>query len=150
MIEIPTVFILGAGASKPYGYPTAAELREFIIINFCNEYRSLLEKASVDAQTITRFLHDAQIFVDAFNDSSIESIDQFLSINPSFTSIGKKVITLSILYKEKMSALNEGMGLSNASKSWYRLLFKHMTSGLKEPSDFVKFPENKVAFITFN
>jgi hypothetical protein len=30
MIDTETVFILGAGASKPYGYPTGYELKEFI------------------------------------------------------------------------------------------------------------------------
>lgn len=30
MITENTIFILGAGASKPYGFPTGAELREQI------------------------------------------------------------------------------------------------------------------------
>jgi len=33
MIKTPTLFILGAGASKPYGYLTGAELRADIINN---------------------------------------------------------------------------------------------------------------------
>jgi len=28
--NIPTLFILGAGASKPYGYPTGAELSRYV------------------------------------------------------------------------------------------------------------------------
>ena len=31
MIETPTLFVLGAGASKPYGYPTGPELRSEIV-----------------------------------------------------------------------------------------------------------------------
>lgn len=31
MIEIPTLLILGAGASKPYGYPTGLELTKLIV-----------------------------------------------------------------------------------------------------------------------
>ena len=31
MIDTPTRFILGAGASFPYGYPTGAELRAQIV-----------------------------------------------------------------------------------------------------------------------
>ena len=31
MIETPTVLILGAGASKPYGYPIGSELKSRII-----------------------------------------------------------------------------------------------------------------------
>ena len=37
MITHPTVFILGAGASKPYGFPTGKELRVQIITEFVNE-----------------------------------------------------------------------------------------------------------------
>jgi len=36
MIDTPTLFILGAGASKPYGYPTGAELRTDIVKQFVN------------------------------------------------------------------------------------------------------------------
>lgn len=42
MINTPTVFILGAGASVPYGYPTGASLRASIIRNFCNDLQQLL------------------------------------------------------------------------------------------------------------
>ncbi len=34
MITKPTVFILGAGASKPFGYPTGNELKDLIVKHF--------------------------------------------------------------------------------------------------------------------
>ena len=37
MITMPTVFILGAGASKPYGYPTGSELKNIILRNLEGE-----------------------------------------------------------------------------------------------------------------
>ena len=40
MITEKTVFILGAGASKPYGFPTALELRKDIIYKFPNLYKN--------------------------------------------------------------------------------------------------------------
>jgi len=144
MIDIPTVFILGAGASKPYGYSTAADLRESIISEYHDQFHSLLKNAGIDASTIRTFLIEAQEFVDAFNKSNVESVDKFLSLNPSFRNQGKRAITLTILDEEQKSEF------PSASQDWYKLLFSHMISELKEPSDFVKFRENKVAFITFN
>ena len=38
MIERSTLFILGAGSSNPYGYPTAKQLRTFIVNDFIIEY----------------------------------------------------------------------------------------------------------------
>jgi len=37
MIKEKTVLILGAGASKPYGFPTGEELRREIIDNYVND-----------------------------------------------------------------------------------------------------------------
>jgi len=37
-----TVFILGAGASKPYGYPTGQELREYICKEFQTDLQTLI------------------------------------------------------------------------------------------------------------
>jgi len=31
MITKPTVLVIGAGASKPYGFPTGQELRDYIL-----------------------------------------------------------------------------------------------------------------------
>ena len=60
MITIPTVFILGAGASKSYGFPTGAELRKDIIRNCVDRllYFKNLVPPSYQAQ--------ATKFVDAF------------------------------------------------------------------------------------
>jgi hypothetical protein len=144
MIDTPTVFILGAGASKPYGYSTAAGLRELIINDYRNKLQALIVEVGIKNPTLSTFIHDAQEFVDAFRRSNIESVDKFLSLNPSFKGEGKRAITLSILHEEQKS------NFPNASEDWYKLLFNRMISELKEPSDFVKFRENKVAFITFN
>ncbi len=43
MIEDRTVFILGAGASCPYGYPSGRELREEIYSYFANDIKAYLE-----------------------------------------------------------------------------------------------------------
>lgn len=151
MIDIPTVFILGAGASAPYGYPTGTQLRKKIISEFSEKYYILLQK---DPRVRKKFLgshkEKANAFVDVFKTSGIESIDKFLSLSPSFTDIGKIAITLTIFREEKTSDFYEETSLIDAKQNWYKLLFNHMTYELQKPSDFVNFRENRVAFITFN
>ena len=46
MITKPTVFILGAGASKPYGYPTGDGLKDFIVDQFPSMFASNLASHS--------------------------------------------------------------------------------------------------------
>jgi len=152
MIDVPTLFILGAGASVPYGYPTGKELRKEIVINFCKELEKLLlpNDDSIRKVERARYLPQANEFVDAFNKSSIESIDKFLSFNPRFSSIGKIAITLSILLKEQSSRFREDMEPSANKQNWYSLLFNQMVSSFTDPDDFKKFSDNKIAFITFN
>lgn len=147
MIDIPTVFILGAGSSKPYGYPTGAELRKSIIKEFYVLLKGLLKDLSIQEIEKQHHLREAKRFVDAFNNSSIISIDKFLSLNPIFSYYGKLAITLIISKNEKSSKFREDV---EDDQDWYKLLFNRMISTFNEPSDFDKFCKNKVAFITFN
>lgn len=43
MISEDTVFVLGAGASAPYGYPIGSELRDDVCLNFMKDMKSLLQ-----------------------------------------------------------------------------------------------------------
>ena len=147
MIDIPTVFILGAGSSKPYGYPTGAELRELIINEFPNELSILLKRSSIPPNKRQNHFDAAKKFVDAFDNSSVVSIDKYLSLNPIFSYYGKLAIMLIISKKEALSKFREKI---EYGQDWYKLLFNRMISTFNEPSDFDKFRENKVAFITFN
>lgn len=148
MINIPTVFILGAGSSKPYGYPTGAELRRLIITEFYTELNILLRKEeSVSEREKQTLLRESEKFIDAFDKSSIESIDKFLSLNPNFSYYGKLAIIISIHKREKLSKSREEV---DYKQDWYKLLFNRMISSFNKPSDYDKFSENKVAFITFN
>lgn len=151
MIDVPTLFILGAGSSNPYGYPTGKELREEIVTNFYKNLENLLQgETSIKKHEKTRHLREAGVFIDVFDKSSIESIDKFLSLNPFFSYYGKIAITLSILQKEKSSTFREAMGPSSNNQDWYKLLFNRMISAFTDSNDFIKFRENKIAFITFN
>jgi len=148
MIDTPTLFILGAGASKPYGYPTGKELRNILIresSNYLNQF--LNNDGFLSPSEKSKVLRNNREFVEAFRRSNIESIDKFLSFNPSLESYGKIAITLCILNAEINS-----LGTINAKliQDWYELLFNRMVSSFNEPNDFRKFKDNPVSFITFN
>ena len=92
-------------------------------------------------------LRESEKFIAAFDKSSIESIDKFLALNPNFSYYGKLAIIISIHKREKLS---KSRGEVDDEQDWYKLLFNRMISSFNKPSDFDKFSENKVAFITFN
>lgn len=130
MITEPTVFILGAGASNPYGYPTAKELKHHICHEFDITGRGRLMKT----------------LVEQFNNSPTESIDLYLSRNPQFHKEGKRIIVETIAEYEKNSPVMPAF----PDKDWYSYIFNEMTSEIANRSQLDLFCENKISFITFN
>lgn len=151
MIEEPTLFILGAGASKPYGFPTGRELRRIIIASFSSDFKSLLA-ADSSLRTFERDRHieKANEFVDHFSRSPVYSIDQYLALNQMYQHYGKIAIAYYIRMSEIKSKFLEQAAPRYHDEDWYGLIFNRMIAGLKQPQDFEKFRENRVAFITFN
>jgi hypothetical protein len=152
MIKEETLFILGAGASKPYGYPTGQELREKIISQFPGIYHRKIQEYYANAPSPSRIneqmtaVHD---FVDAF-ERSTEFIDKFLSMNPKrYPDIGRRAITVIILEAEMNSSYRE-RAPGGKDEDWYTLLYRTMTQTLSTPDSLEEFSKNKVRFITFN
>lgn len=148
MIDTPTLFILGAGASKPYGYPTGAELRSDIVNNFKTYFEKFKNWQRSNEANDAHYLIDD--FVNIFKASSLLSIDKYLSLNPNFSYIGKIAITTCIFNSEQKSWFNEDMNPADCKEDWYKYLYNRMTANFNKPGDYVNFSENKVAFITFN
>jgi hypothetical protein len=150
MLTEPTVFILGAGASVPYGYPTGRQLRGYICKNFLNNYLNLHRqyRDSPKEQRIEQV--ETEKFVEAFNQSGNFSIDLWLARNTEFSEIGKKAILTVISKMEHSSKFNEDMIEDNQKHDWYSYLFNRMTNTLIDPGAFARFNENKVGFVTFN
>lgn len=138
MITSKTVFILGAGASFPYGYPTGPELRKTICKEFAQEYEIL---AGIPDREIG-------YFTKAFFNSSIISIDAFLARNPHYSMYGKIAILHSILKSERESNYREDSKIPE--QDWYKYLFNRMVEGLKGSEGYKDFGKNNVIFITFN
>jgi hypothetical protein len=149
MITKNTLFILGAGASVPYGYPTGAGLRSYICGSFQNAYRRLFlpKKPGADQETKDE-TEKAQEFVDVFFKSSTPSIDLFMARNRKFSEMGKKAIVVAMMEHEKESRFREKAHYPE--QDWYTHLYEKMTEGMITPDSLPEFKKNKVNFITFN
>jgi hypothetical protein len=105
-----TVLVLGAGASKEYGFPTGIELRKKIL-----KLQDDLDFISVITQNNKGFLRK---FFDAFKYSQAKSIDLFLGKNPDYEEIGKKLIAIVLFSSENRVALFS----EDIEDDWYSYL----------------------------
>lgn len=136
MINVPTVFILGAGASVPYGYPTGPELKNLIVQSLATDSspsRILLKGVGFEHSHITNF-------VQSLSNSGKISIDAFLEHRKDLLAIGKSAIAMKLIECE-----NHNLQFSSENKdNWYQHLFNKMNA---KPEDVLK---NNLSFITFN
>lgn len=151
MITEPTVFVLGAGASAPYRYPTGKKLKEEIFVNFLNDFdhvfpaecivESWKAPKSVGRREVPRFL-------ERFAGSHVPSIDLFLAGHPDdlwLNRLGRLAIILRILTAENEHSMK------GAKEDWCEFLLGKLRGGLITPDDFKsRFCENNVTIITFN
>src|SRR5688572_6030370 len=121
MMNSRVVFVLGAGASKPYGYPSGPEL----VNNMLN-----LQADVVDiVRTLGYTQGQWQPFQEALKKSAQSSIDAFLERRPDFRELGKLLIAAYILRCEK-----EGP-FYNTEDHWYPML----ADKLDDPFDSLDF-----------
>ena len=97
-----TVFILGAGASVPYGYPTGFELNEKIKNFLLNRPESLGVAAKSQFEEF-KVLFDLEYtienlkkFYDALSKSVTISIDKFLENRPDLLELGRMLIVYEL------------------------------------------------------
>ena len=143
MINRPTVFILGAGTSKPYNYPIGYELKNQICTRFESELWELIKNEFHLSREEMKM--DARILVEKFSNSPIENIDKFLSIKSNLKLIGKIAISMFILKAEK-NAFISGKN-TKREEDWFQWLFQNM---LSKTNDYRNIIENNISFITFN
>ena len=139
MIKTPTVFILGAGASCPYGYPTSAGLTKNICDKVLTAYgNDRLFEMNFSGVSGTEFELFKEI-AENLRQLSTVSIDRFLEINPKFQKAGKMLIAHEILSREGASA-------AVAEDDWYAELWTEymLTTRIDD------IPSNRVTFVTFN
>ena len=134
MITIPTFFVLGAGASWPYGYPLGSELKRTICDQLLNDQSGLcrvLHSLDFGRSDIVQFRKSL------FYSGKI-SVDAFLEHREEFIEIGKSAIACSLMlheHEEKMFITGD----------WYEYFYNMLNvSSLEE------FDQNEASIITFN
>jgi len=133
VITKKTVLVLGAGASKPYSFPTGTEL----IFHIANDF------SSPNAVRVEKIMpHEYRHFVDELRKAQPYSIDEFLENHPSLANIGKKAIAMHLLPSEYASQAQ----MEDISKKdhWYRYLKAAMNA------PFSLWGQNQLRIITFN
>ncbi len=157
MLDKRTVFILGAGASCPYGYPSGAQLRKLICLDDNTPYPLVSVHKDMMSKKIREFRN--KFF------KSNTSIDLFMARNPKFSEIGKWIIAFRIFEAEGRSEFIERAERAKANYQdhpsftlkglfiggdWYSYLFRLLTAKLAKPNKLPIFPNEQIVFITFN
>lgn len=137
MIEKPTVLILGAGASKPYGLPLGSELRQKIInrLNLDGDIRYVLLNVGIGEDQIDAFRV-------AFELSWAPSIDSFLARRAEFADIGK--VAIATIVKSCEWGFFPLVPLNDPTDHWLQYLWPKLDAPWHE------FPNNRLRIITFN
>ena len=139
MIKTPTVFILGAGASCPYGYPSSAELTRSICerVLKASAHQGYMEQ-HFNRISGTEFEQFKQI-AENLQRLRVMSIDRFLEINQNFQRAGKLLIAQEILSRETPN-------IAPLEDDWHSELWTEYlcTRRLDE------LVHNRVTFVTFN
>lgn len=133
MISRRVVLVLGAGASKPYGFPLA---------------REMLQQAVGGEQDLVPRLADAGLskpdiksFMGELLRSQLPSIDAFLEYRPKFMEVGKAALAFYLIGRENENRLLDPTN----GEHWYQYLYLQMKT-----IDFEDFGSNKLSVVTFN
>jgi hypothetical protein len=135
VLKTKTVFVLGAGASVPFGFPTGVGLTELMLKDLRERgriYDMLRTGLSLNADALDNF-------ATSLYNSGKNSVDAFLEHRQEFMDIGKAAIASSLIpFEIQDKVMDFGAG------NWLRYMYNQLNSG------FDDFPENRISFITFN
>ena len=137
MITTPTVLVLGAGASVPYGFPSGLRLLEEIdtsLKNVNHPWWNIVEHLEIPREDVSYFLQELLL-------SGQPSVDAFLEQRSEFLKVGKLVIALAIASHENQKGLTN---LSVRDYGFYHYLFSKLNASRET------FGENSLSIITFN
>ena len=119
MVSEPTVLIVGAGGSMPYGYPSGSDLVDQIILGLNGNGAPLFILLKRMQMNFTE--NDINGFRESLFESRRYSIDLFLERHDEYMEIGKAAIAGALLKYE------QGMVRSRDPKlDWYRHLFDRL------------------------
>jgi hypothetical protein len=147
MITRPTVLVLGAGASAPYGLPTGSGLA-------FGAYRDIKASGSPLNQQLRELdfaTESAQKHMKDFEESDSISLDEFANTRPDLSEFIKAVIVCHLSRLEAPDNLFPDFKAATDNRpqwreiDWCRYLFRAMKT--RRAEDFAK---NKLRIITFN
>lgn len=163
MFDKKTVFIIGAGASAHFGYPTNAELLDLVRaeateLTIFNSRRGatlpmpkVVERLksplrfNLGESAWADFHHECETLIKRINLNRPIVIDHFLRDNPELQILGKTLIAKVISRKEFECFKN--MDGVKFDENWVSHIANKMADNCIEPNDIIK---NDVHFITFN
>jgi hypothetical protein len=131
----PTVLVLGAGASMPYGFPSGRGLKLDICKGLSNSHDALAEKLNQCGYSF----EELYSFRDELKYSMQPSVDAFLENRKEFVNIGKAAIAAQLIPLEKKNLL-----CPQDKQEWYEYLFQEICPGDSE------FKNSHLSVITFN
>lgn len=153
MIKKRTVFVLGAGASVPYGFPTGGELVDHICAEILISDRArvpprrmhLLDfRLPIRLADLGYSAKDIQEFASAMYAVRPYSVDTFLEMRPAFKDIGKAAIADVLLRAETKSLTVD----ADAEFDWYRYLLNNIL--LRRSPEFFSEQVKFLRLVTFN
>lgn len=138
MLNVHTTFILGAGSSIPYDFPSGRDL----LLEVCEKlndkdngfFKLIYYYSSVNEINPIKDFREELLY------SNQPSIDAFLEKRPEYLEIGKAAIIASLLPYEKRSIL-----VRDKQIKWYEFLFSKILPKNTE-GDFL----DKLSILTFN
>lgn len=138
MIQKPTAFVLGAGASMEFDFPSGYALTQMLAAPAWDDGLS----GTLQSLVALGYPHDRLLeFSKALRLSGCMSVDAFLEHRPDLREIGKAAIAAALIPFEKPFAL---FSERRAGPTLYSLIWQSMNA---KPSHF---HQNKAHFITFN
>jgi hypothetical protein len=136
MINENVLFIIGAGASVDYGFPSGEKLINDIISklddgNFGEDLYGTFPTSKKQIRSFREHIEAARL----------ESIDLWLRRNPSYSQIGRICIADEILKCEREYTRVNG---------WFESFWRKMVNGIHSFNELCNSPPNNILFITFN
>jgi len=133
VITVPTILILGAGASADMGYPTGGKLRKQLLqAQPAAGPQVVSQSPNFTAEQITEFQR-------RFHDSQLETIDGFLELTPDLRPVGKFMIAQRLFSSE-----NDERIMYLGEKCWYRKLRMLLGNSVEH------LRQNQLKIVTFN
>ena len=143
IIKKPTVLVLAAGLSHPYGFPLGPQLVTQILsmIRSDDETTHILYHAMMQMDSSFRIQLLGQ-FADELVKSRLYSIDAFLQRRPEWLTVWKATIAAVLVPAERQSLASNK---APDEEDWYRYLFNRIFPPTPE-----QFLENRLTIVTFN